>query len=316
MKYLYIIVALVLIPSAFSISEDIWEVDYIKFYDDEGVRLRGADENGGDIELLPGDTLEMRINIENKHETHDMEIQNIKAWIKDIDDGDDLEEEDDNIDINSDDSDIIKFEFTIPNDAEDDSYDLRLEIENRLPNSTVIETFTEKWDIELVLEKRTQEFETYMLDIISNVSDMCNSIDIEDKLSACIDKAALEGQVTSLVEQTESYKKDRDECLATRTVEAEGCPATRSGLQSDVTNLNKEITRLSGDITTRDSKITGFNREIEQKNLEVKQAESKKTTNIIIGFVLGVIGVFVYKKYLKKGDNPLGDVGGNTGGIF
>ncbi|RLE43368.1 hypothetical protein DRJ48_01095, partial [Candidatus Woesearchaeota archaeon] len=91
-------------------------------------RGHDVDVNGGDtVEIDPDSKVEVRAKIENLYsDDDDVDIENVvlRATIKDIDEGDDLEEESNEIKIRADDKETISVTFDIPLKVEADTYDL------------------------------------------------------------------------------------------------------------------------------------------------------------------------------------------------
>ena len=99
----------------------------------DGDKKSGADEDGGRIkDVKPGSRVKLKIGVENLYsEETDIEINDVfaKAIIKDIDDGDDIEEESGDVDLDPEDEETLEIEFEIPLEVEDNDYDLELTIE-------------------------------------------------------------------------------------------------------------------------------------------------------------------------------------------
>lgn len=111
-------------------APDMLKIDDIKIKVDG--KRSSADEDGGTIkDVEPESHIEIEIKLENlypkdtKIEIEDVEVE---AVIKDIDDGDDLEDESGETDLSAEEDDKITLEFDIPLKVEEDSYDLILTI--------------------------------------------------------------------------------------------------------------------------------------------------------------------------------------------
>ncbi|MFC2135456.1 hypothetical protein ACFLTH_12655 [Bacteroidota bacterium] len=84
--------------------------------------------DGDSVEVKPGSNLEIVVKIENNHDNADLEDVEIEVIIEDIDDGDNLEEDDNGVDINDGDSEELSVGFKIPIDADDDNYNMILRV--------------------------------------------------------------------------------------------------------------------------------------------------------------------------------------------
>jgi hypothetical protein len=92
-----------------------------------------------DDEAKPGDTVEFRIELRNNFtnaEDLEMEDISVEVTIEEIDDGDDLSEESKEFDLDPDDEDRITLRFEIPEDVDEDSYDVIIEAEGEDQNGT------------------------------------------------------------------------------------------------------------------------------------------------------------------------------------
>ena len=94
-------------------------------------------------EAKPGSKVELKIELENlfsKEEDLEIEDIDVEVTIKDIDDGDDLEEEADSIDIRQGKDDSVTVEFEIPLEVEEGEYDISINAEGEDENNTRHET--------------------------------------------------------------------------------------------------------------------------------------------------------------------------------
>ncbi len=76
----------------------------------------------------------------------------VKITIRNIDDGDDLEEEADEFDLDPGDKDSVRLKFDIPSDAEDDTYDVITNVEGEDSNHT---TYKVEWKMGLKVERES-----------------------------------------------------------------------------------------------------------------------------------------------------------------
>lgn len=110
-----------------------------------------------DEEAVPGDKIVLEIRVENKFTSQeDVEIKDIevKATIEGIDDGEDMEEEADEFDLEADDNDVVYLTFELPNDAEGGNFDVIVEAKGE-DDDGVIHTDTFEFSIDV--ERRTHE---------------------------------------------------------------------------------------------------------------------------------------------------------------
>jgi hypothetical protein len=91
-----------------------------------------ADEKGGTIkDVAPESKIEIEVKVENLYpDETNIEIQDLdaEAVIENIDDGDDLDENSGEIDLDTEEKDSLKLEFSVPLEVEEDNYDMTLTI--------------------------------------------------------------------------------------------------------------------------------------------------------------------------------------------
>ena len=86
-------------------------------------------EDYDDIEELePGDDFTVEIDVENELSGKDLENVEIKVWIMDIDDNDDLDAESSDFDIGSSDHESEKLDFTVPLNVDEDRFDMKVRV--------------------------------------------------------------------------------------------------------------------------------------------------------------------------------------------
>ena len=105
----------------------------------DGDKDKNADENGGTIEVKPGSNIEIEIKLKNTFERDsDIEINDIEiiGTLFDIDDGDDIEVEIDEFDLDVRDSEKVTLEFEVPLVVEEDMFELLIEIRAEDDNGT------------------------------------------------------------------------------------------------------------------------------------------------------------------------------------
>jgi hypothetical protein len=110
-----------------------------------------------DEEAEPGSDVEFEVKIENLFTREEgIEIEDIQVEIRilDIDDDDDLEEEADEFDLKSGNDKSVKLSFDIPLDADEDTYDVVIDVEGDDNNGTIHNI---RWNLELEVNKKTNE---------------------------------------------------------------------------------------------------------------------------------------------------------------
>ncbi|MBI2548953.1 hypothetical protein HYW21_06395 [Candidatus Woesearchaeota archaeon] len=150
------------------------------FVDDD---KSSADEDGGRIkDVKPGSVVKFDITLESLFEdtddAYDLEDIEVRITIADIDDGDELEEEADAFDLSPEKEKPVTLEFAIPTDAEDDSYEVLLEIEGEAENGIIHER---NLSFDLEVEKETHEviFSEALLDDASLMCDQSTELEME-----------------------------------------------------------------------------------------------------------------------------------------
>ena len=77
-------------------------------------------------ELEPGESFDFDVQLEALE--FDMEDVSIKVWIKDIDDGDDLEDESSEFDLDDGEDKNVNFEFDTPYNVDEESFDIKVRV--------------------------------------------------------------------------------------------------------------------------------------------------------------------------------------------
>jgi hypothetical protein len=154
------------------------EVKDIKVYVD-GKKESGADEDGGKIDVIPGSKLELKIEIENSYNNDDdvnIEDINVVGTLEGIDDGDDLEDDVDEFDVNAGKDKKVSLKFSIPLEVEEDSYDLTVTIEGENKRGF---SYSEEIEFEVEVEKEKH-------DVVFNKLEFSND-NVECSSSASLD---------------------------------------------------------------------------------------------------------------------------------
>jgi hypothetical protein len=93
----------------------------------DGKKDSGASETGGTIDNVePESKIKFKVEMENTFSDREINGVTIEATLKDIDDGEDLDDESDDFDLDPGDDKRVTFEFDIPLEVEDGSYTLEL----------------------------------------------------------------------------------------------------------------------------------------------------------------------------------------------
>lgn len=121
--------------------------------------------NGDTIneEAEPGDTVEFRVEVKNNFTSaEDLEIEDVtvEVTVEEIDDGDDLEEESNEFDLDAGDDKRVTLRFQVPLEVEEDTFDVLIEAEGDDENNT-----DQKVSMKLKLEV---EKESHLLKITRN----------------------------------------------------------------------------------------------------------------------------------------------------
>ncbi|MFC1691680.1 hypothetical protein ACFL0W_05885 [Nanoarchaeota archaeon] len=130
-----------------------------------------VDETGGKAkDIKPGSTINVVVEVENQYDENieDLEIDDIEIqWTaEDMDDGKNLEEEEDLGALDAEENDEISFEFEVPLDADEDTYKLTIEAKGEDENNTkhsdqvIVEFEIEKEKHELIITNTKLNYPT------------------------------------------------------------------------------------------------------------------------------------------------------------
>ncbi len=141
-------------------------------------------ENGDTRDnIKPGSELEIKGDIKNIFtDAEDIEIEDItiEITIKDIDDGDDLEEEVDIADIEADEKERFDINFKIPEDVEAGSYDVEILVKGEDKNGA--KHFIEWNDVNIEVEKKRHDIQIKEATISPSKINCIRDININVKL--------------------------------------------------------------------------------------------------------------------------------------
>lgn len=133
-------------------------------------RYYDADESGGDIDVTRGDTIKLRVNLENNMDN--TTEARLKGVIELIDDGDDIKEERSWYAISANDNEWETLELDIPSDSSRDDYDLELYIYYKYYNGTVEELKVE-WVVFVEIDKEEEtELELTLDELITKIDNI------------------------------------------------------------------------------------------------------------------------------------------------
>jgi uncharacterized membrane protein len=133
-------------------AESQLQLDNVKFLVDGKSKSIGDGDTRKDVS--PGSKLEIKGDIENAFTDNDdiaIEDVTIEITIDGVDDGDDLEGDEDVGDIDADDSEGFKIEFEIPDDVDADEYNVKIVVEADDENGA--EHYVEWDDVKIKVEK-------------------------------------------------------------------------------------------------------------------------------------------------------------------
>jgi len=126
----------------------------------DGDKKSGIDETGGEIkDVLPGSTVKLKIELKNIGlEEFDNEIEDIliTGTLEDIKDGKDIDDSSKEFELDAGDDKKVNLEFKIPEYAEEDTYDLLLEVEGEDKNNF---QYSSEVELELSVEREKHKLQ-------------------------------------------------------------------------------------------------------------------------------------------------------------
>jgi hypothetical protein len=298
-KIILLIILLLVLPDVLAITNLQWSVESIKFYVND-VRLSGIDSRDS-ITVLPNDNLKIKFVIKNFNTTNALTILSSKAVIKNIKDGDDMEEDDTQFTISTDDTNTITYSFNIPPDTEDDSYDMRLDIRANLPGTAIEELFSDKWTVEVATRAVTNNFQTNITSLLIRVNDMCVNLNLSSRLQECINKAELEGKLESSKDMYTSCVSEKNACNS----QLSQCPVNNAQCQANLDASKREL-------IDKESKFTELTNSINSCKNDIQTAKNDATTKMIFGVLAGIAGILAYQWYQKRSGTPMSGIRSET----
>ena len=168
---LYASIAVMLLLLAAQATAATLIVDDIRGYVNNE-RVSNVDENGGDFDAKPGDTLDLIVRLKN-NENATVQAK-LVGTIELIDSNSDITQTHDFYDISSNDDKSKTLSFTIPSGARDDEFDMELKITEKLGNGT--EQTNKGIDYNVIIDKDVPVTEASINDVLMNLSATCNNI--------------------------------------------------------------------------------------------------------------------------------------------
>ena len=131
----------------------------------------------------PESEVEFRIKVKNLFSSSDdVEIQDIlvKVTIENIDDGDDLEEESDEFDLNDGKSKTVKLNFDIPIKVDEGDYDVKIEITGRDENGHDHEV---NWNLKATVDKKSHDLRITNFKVVPSTMSCLRTGTVDIKVS-------------------------------------------------------------------------------------------------------------------------------------
>ncbi len=204
------------------------EISDIDFYSDDGDDSNLYDGDRINVDLKPGSDAKFEIDLTNLFsDVEDIDINDayVKITIENIDDGDDIIEDSNEKDIRADDKETYTVEFTIPENAEEDSYTVLIEAYGEDDNGA---EHYDKKELELTVERESHDLRIKNVNINPAVACVGDSVSISATLknegTRDEDRATIQIEVKDLNYEDyetfslESYDNDYNEKTTTFTI--------------------------------------------------------------------------------------------------
>ena len=282
-KLIILFVILCLLPITFAVEQ--MELDEIRFYVNNE-RVYGIDEDGGDVNVKGGDTLELIIALDNQRDN--LTQAKLKGVLENIDNDADIVKDITWYDVNPNDQKSRTISFAIPNSVLENDYDLELTIDYKYDNGTEY-----KWnfDWEVIVLKTDISDPTELADVVKNISITCEAV--ISKLSDSFNFIGLNNNLTSELstckDERGTYKAQADERERTLIQ----CNSDRDNYQQDFGECEEKKTQMISLSECKDKTDT---------EIEVVRKEEEKSRNNTF-LTVGVIGLFVYWYFFKRKKN-------------
>lgn len=175
------------------------------------------DEGDLDDEVYSGDDVSFYIEVEN-NAGYDMEDVQVKVWIVDIEDNDDIDMESKKFDLDNTDSEEVDFDFTIPYNVDEDKFDIKVRVKGQDADNSdrdfeVVKTFrgivdvAKEEDEEIYLEEPSLSVDSFTCGTSFSVS--VNAINTgTDDLDDAYLKLTVEG--TDISVKSQEFDLDSD----------------------------------------------------------------------------------------------------------
>lgn len=296
MKKILLLLLIFIVPN-FAFAEYL-EVEQIKIYNNEN-RVSNVDKDGGNIEdIRPGDFLEFRIDLIN-NDDQNLEDVLIFVEIKDIDDGYDIEKDLSEFNMRPGEDLRKTITLTIPDNAEDDDYDIEIKIRAITYNSTE-ETVNVSYNLEII-RKKSDNFD--LEDTLKNISLICqeNILSNEEFKTIIIENTGSLGSVIKTNEENNQLNNDLKKCIGDLET-----------IQSSITLKNNELNNKTKELDI--CKNQQQNKQNQINNLQEEQEKSSNNNSLYFFLAIGGAAAiyFYWKNKDKIGKGKLDFDGGKS----
>lgn len=274
--YIYIVCMLL---SVILVSAKI-ELETIAMYVNDD-KVSGIDEDGGDIDVIQGDDIEVNMRLEN---TENVSISvTVEGRINDIDNGDDITK-DTTKTIEAEDDKSIRLFFGVPNDAESNDYELEIDVKYSF-NGSNEKLVYDNYIIDV--KENVEEKEVNLKTSFDNLTKVCTKI--VGTMDNCFGYVGRHdnctGDLASCREERGKYQTESQDCTETLNE----CKQERSNYETERNKIQAQL----------DSRPTWANCNNNTRS-KVRDAERSKD-NMYLGIIgVGVLGYVFFTKKKKK----------------
>lgn len=228
---------LLILCSGVVLAERMLEVEDIRFYQNDD-RVSGIDFDGELEEVYRGDKIKIRVELLNRDDERIDDIL-VFAEIKDIDDGDDIEEELDDFNLEDGDDVSKEIELRIPKDADFENYDMFVKIRGILENDTE----------ELAIFNYTIDVMEKPIDLEELLTDINTSLrDIKESVGESYANASTITELNIKIGNLENEVRDKEDTITERDKTIKEKDSTIDGLQGDVKSRDAQIDEHKEDL--------------------------------------------------------------------
>ncbi|MBN1156343.1 hypothetical protein JXA85_01910 [Candidatus Woesearchaeota archaeon] len=279
------------------LGESQLDFDSVDFYIGSR-RTRVDDGERVSTEAKPGDKIRIKGYLENtfngrRDDDEDVAIENIDFTIQSTDDiGDDSIDEEIDIDsVDPDDKESFEIEFTIPYDADEDTYEIELEAEGEDENGALhyvlwsmsfdVERDTHELKIsEAVLSKETIDCDR-SFDVATEIINIGTSIERNVVIEATSSALKVSDKVTGL---RMSDDPDDDDNVQTKTFHFIVADTVRPGTYNVVVNAYREANTLEDTVTLKlvVEKCGTTEEETEEQTTEKEEEEEQEQEEVVV----------------------------------